>query len=489
MLADRLLAERASRFLARRTGARSAESFRSFVTRIHPRFEWYRHCEVLARVIDRLVAGELNRVMVFMPPRHGKSEVFSRLLPAYYLSRHPDRFVGITSYTAELAYTFSRASREHHLDNVNGALRGESMAVRHWETGRGGGLFAAGVGGPITGKGMHLGIIDDPVKNAEAAASPIVQVAHQEWYQSTLYTRLEPGAALALMMTRWDENDLGGYLLQQEHLTGSEGWHVVWFPAIKDSSIVVQWPPTCTIEPDWREDGEALCPERYPVEALERIRKASLESYWTALYQGVPNSTIGKGRVYRNFDGKNIWEGAKDNGGDVLVGMDFNVNPMTAIIASRASDQLHIFDELMLSDSGTEEMARALKARFPGRRIKVYPDPAGRQRRTSAAVGATDFAILQSHGFTILASPTAPPVVDRVNEVNAMFGDPGETGRAFVHPRCKVLIHCLSKQTYRPGTNEPAKGQLDHAPDALGYLIHQEFPMVSRRWTRQESPI
>lgn len=129
-------------------------SFRDFVTRVRPGYRWYWHCEALAAVLQRVADGELKRVLVFMPPRHGKSELVSRLFTAYYLYRYPHRWVGLCSYGADLAETLARAAQANYVRS-GGKLRGGSTAVKHWEVPQGGGMWAAGVGGPITGKGFH----------------------------------------------------------------------------------------------------------------------------------------------------------------------------------------------------------------------------------------------------------------------------------------------------------------------------------------------
>jgi hypothetical protein len=339
-------------------------------------------------------------------------------------------------------------------------------------------MWAAGVGGPIAGKGFHLGLVDDPIKNAEEANSPVIREKHKDWYRSTFSTREEPGGAIVLIMTRWDEDDLAGWLLAGEEDDGdaNEGWHVLHLPAIRDETAILQVPPGCTVEPDWREPGEALCPERYPLDRLRRLKRRVGEYYWFGLYQQLPRSTVGKGRVYYAFDGLNVAE-VGDAGGDLLIGMDFNVDPMTAVVASRAGDQLHVFDEIQIHDSGTAEMCREISARYPGRAVTVYPDPSGEARRTSAPVGQTDFALIEAAGFTISAPDAAPPVVDRVNEVNAL----AEAKRLFVHPGCRNTIAGLEKLTYRPGTNLIKKGRWDHLTDALGYLVHQEFALCAER--------
>lgn len=266
--------------------------FQAFVAIANPRFKWHRHCIKIANVLIRVANGELSRVMIFAPPRHGKSEILSRLFSAYYLSIFPDRWVGINSYAADLAYTLSRSARENFISNGN-VVKDDVAAVKHWETTEGGGLWAAGVGGPITGKGFHLGIIDDPLKNAEEANSSTVNESHQAWYPSTFYTREEPGAAIVIMMTRWNQQDLCGWLLSQEaEGEEPERWHIVSFEAIKEGDPI-EIPPTCTLEPDDRQVGEPLCPERYSLEKLRKIAKRVGAYFWNALYRQRPTAKEG----------------------------------------------------------------------------------------------------------------------------------------------------------------------------------------------------
>lgn len=271
-------------------GATRPLSFRAFVDLVHPRYQWYRHCEILANVLQRVADGDLKRAMVFMPPRHGKSETVSRLFPAYYLYRHPERWTGVNSYAAGLAYTFSRAARDNYI-RAGGKLSDDAAAVGHWETGRGGGLWAAGVGGPITGKGFHLGLIDDPLKNAEEASSEVIREKQWDWYNSTFYTRAEPDAAIVVVLTRWHEDDLAGRLLEQE-ADEPERWHIVNLPAIAEDEPV-EIPDTCTAESDWREPGEPLCPERYSLAKLRAMEKRIGTYFWGALYQQRPRPKEG----------------------------------------------------------------------------------------------------------------------------------------------------------------------------------------------------
>ncbi len=188
------------------------------------------------------------------------------------------------------------------------------------------------------------------------------------------------------------------------------------------------------------------------------------------------------GRVYHHFDRRlNVRSDLTDTGGTLMVGMDFNVNPMSACIGVRVGDELHVLDEIELKNSNTEEMCRSLQARFPKRSITVYPDPSGCARKTSAPVGQTDFAIIRSAGFYIIAPNAAPPVVDRINEVNALCANADGRRRLFVSPKCTSLIRGLTQLAYKDGASIIDKSTgLDHMPDALGYLVHAEFPLARR---------
>jgi len=273
---------------ARRRGLRlltqEIPTFPAFIRQANPLYQFYRHIDNLHGFLQRVADGDIRRLMVFMPPRHGKSETVSRLFSAYYLLRHPEHWVGLTSYAEGLAFTLSRNARNNY-ERGGGALSQQAYAVSHWETGRGGGMWAAGVGGGITGKGFHLGIIDDPLKDAEEAQSETIRDKIKDWYQSTFSTRQEPDASIVVIQTRWHEDDLSGWLLERES-DEPEGWHIVCLPAIAED--LPDFPTSCTVEPDWRAQGEALCPERYPLERLRKIERRIGPYFWASLYQQRP---------------------------------------------------------------------------------------------------------------------------------------------------------------------------------------------------------
>lgn len=186
-----------------------------------------------------------------------------------------------------------------------------------------------------------------------------------------------------------------------------------------------------------------------------------------------------QGRIYDNFSDANVRADLVDTGGELLVGMDFNVNPMSCVIGVAAGDELHILDALEVPTSNTDELAEELKMRYPSRSIVVCPDPAGKQRKTSAA-GRTDFTILENAGFYVDAPRAAPLVKDRINTVQAMLKNANGRARLYVHPRAEPLIRALRGHTYKESTSLPDKMQgFDHVNDALGYLVHRRFNLLT----------
>ena len=244
------------------------------------------HLELLCEKLEAVARGEIKRLMVFMPPRHGKSQVCSKKFPPWYLRKYPDRYIMITSYSADLAFDFSRIARNTIQDereifpNIN--VNQQARAVKHWTLeGELGGLIAAGVGGPITGRGAHVAIIDDPFKNYEEAASETVRESVWQWYRSTLRTRLAPGGAIVLIMTRWQQDDLAGRLLEEVKTGDGEKWEVVSLPGIAEDGDQLG-----------RHEGEALSP-RFPIEELLTIKKALGGYLFGSLYQQNPRAKEG----------------------------------------------------------------------------------------------------------------------------------------------------------------------------------------------------
>ena len=286
----------------RATTTRQGLLFRDFIRSAFPSFQFHRLSELLIDLLQQVADGQLTRLIVCCPPRHGKSQLVSRLFPAYWVSRHPELFCAIASYSGELAYAHSREAR-HYYRLTGHALSKDSAAVGNWLTPQRGGCIAAGVKGPFTGKGYNLGIIDDPYKGPEDAKSALQRERLIDWLKSVWFTRAEPGltaegallpAAQVVVQTRWDHHDMTAWLLEQEAEENPEHWTVLNLPAIAEpEAISMQIPHTCTKVLDWRQPGEPLCPERVPLAVLQRIRTRLGSYWWNALYQQRPSPAEG----------------------------------------------------------------------------------------------------------------------------------------------------------------------------------------------------
>jgi predicted phage terminase large subunit-like protein len=299
---------------------------------VHPWWKAARHhqlvaekLEQVARFIETRGREGIGRLIVEMPPRHGKTELASRLFPAWVLGRLPDSRVILTSYGADLAQDSSRAVRQVVTSTgfaaVFGTLSALDMAVElsddsraksNWELAAParGGVVAAGVGGGITGKGAHLLVIDDPFKNREEAESEAHRRAVMKWYSSSAYTRLEDGGAVVIMHTRWHREDLTGQLLKTMVHDGlADQWEVVCMPALayeaEEYAVSAEAQRQAMLAGLWvdqadslgRAPGEALWGEKYDALALQKIR-VNLEAQgslmdWYALYQQQPRPNEG----------------------------------------------------------------------------------------------------------------------------------------------------------------------------------------------------
>lgn len=247
-------------------------------------------CQRLEKFCQDVVDQKSPRLILAVPPRHGKSTIGSVNMPAWHLGRYPDHEVISCSYAESLALDFSRKCRTQVssslykaiFNNVKGArLDPTAKSAANWLTQAGGGYLAAGVGGGITGKGANILIIDDPVKNRVEAESQLTRDTNWDWYTSTAYTRLATGGGVLVIMTRWHDDDLAGRLLQKQYDGMGDSWEKVRYPAVAED------------DEEFRGAGEALHPERYDLEALNRIRRAVGPRDWEALYQQNPVASDG----------------------------------------------------------------------------------------------------------------------------------------------------------------------------------------------------
>lgn len=231
----------------------------------------YRPATVHRRIADALMrveAGKVKRLMIFVPPRHGKSMLTSEHFPPWFLGRNPTKQIVCAAYGQELADDFGRKVRQQMLDPLYGQIFPEctadpnSSSVSRINTQQNGAYYAVGIGGALVGRGAHVLVIDDPVKDRLDADSVIMRKRAREWYQSVAYTRLMPGGAIVVMHTRWHEDDLAGWLLRTQM---DEDWEILNIPAIP-----------------------APWPEAYPAERLDKIRTVIGAREWSAQYMQSP---------------------------------------------------------------------------------------------------------------------------------------------------------------------------------------------------------
>ena len=197
-----------------------------------------------------------------------------------------------------------------------------------------------------------------------------------------------------------------------------------------------------------------------------------------------------QGLIYYGFSREASVLDMKDDSGTLHIGMDFNLDPMSAVICIRKGEKLYAVDEIVMYGSNTDEMVAEIKDRYGNRNIIIYPDPASRQRKTSAG-GRTDLSILQNAGFSVKAKNSHALVRDRINAVNSRLLSGDGKRHFYVSPKCKQTIKSLERQTYKEGTSIPNKDDgFDHMNDAVGYLVEYLFPVRTEydtpqptRWT------
>jgi predicted phage terminase large subunit-like protein len=291
--------EWAARELIRRKEAR--KSLIAYTRYTFPDYLPAAHHTLIAQKLEAVASGEIKRLMIFMPPRHGKSELASKRFPSWFIGNNPKRNIIAASYNSDLATDFGREVRNIVASKPYRALfdtklSDDSAASNRWHTDQGGMYVAAGIGTSVTGRGAHVMLIDDPFKDREEADSERQREKVWRWYTSTAYTRLESDiaynatdddelwaelrhdiddgkavpfdGALVGIGTRWHEDDLFGRLLLEEK-KGADKWEVLELPAILST-------------------GKALWPQKYPLTKLEAIKKAIGERDWSALYQQQP---------------------------------------------------------------------------------------------------------------------------------------------------------------------------------------------------------
>ena len=281
-----------------------------------------RHITYLAEKLEAVERGEITRLAISMPPRHGKSELTSNYFASWFLGRNPDKYVIFSTYAQELADDFGRKVRNTIRDERYGQvfpdvkLDDTSQSARRFGTSQAGSYFAVGAGGAITGRGAHLLIVDDIIKGREDADSAAIRRSVIDWYKSVAYTRLMPGGRIVIVGTRWHEADLLGFVLEE---ATHEHWEVINLPAMANDDDLLG-----------REPGEALWSDQFPLERLIEIKKTVGSREWASLFQQSPAAE--EGNIFKRHWWQ-FWDGREPPVCDYII-QSYD----TAFSASRDAD-------------------------------------------------------------------------------------------------------------------------------------------------------
>jgi hypothetical protein len=461
-----------------------------------------RHVQLVDRILVDAAAGRLKDrgyagIIISEPPRHGKSTHCSHWFPAWFLGRYPQKNVILTSYEADFAASWGRKVRdtlqEHGKREFGVTVRADSSSASRWETTAGGGMITAGAGGAITGRGAHLLVIDDPVKNAEEAASMTIRDSVWDWYLTTARTRVEPGGFQVIIMTRWHPDDLVGRLLKQmQEDPKADRFAVVDLPALAEGD-----------DPLGRAPGEPLWPERYDAEELERIKATLGTRAWSSLYQQRPVDAP---------EGTPVYETTDADGADILVvrqqsyrpglrlfrGWDFGYRVPVCIVGQvkphidadgrESGETIHVLREISLPDSIVGDfgdwVVSECQRLFPGASWTDYGDPAGNQKSDKS--NETSIDILRAKGIQVITRPS--PVELGINIVQSLISQ----RKIEFDPQAKVLVSGIRSGYVRDHRGEPVGGVdghpfTDHC-DAFRYLCLHLFHVKGQQSSHAVRP-
>jgi phage terminase large subunit-like protein len=420
-----------------------------FVTTMMPSYlpSWWLQdlCRRLEKFVRDVEDGRSPRLIVAVPPRHGKSLTASDMLPSWILGKHPDWQLILASYAQELPVEFSRNIRDRINDPEYQAifpgtkLRSDAKGVEAWKTTQNGGVKAIGVGGGLTGFGGNVLIADDLIKDAEAAGSDTIRQNTWNWYQMVFRSRLAPGGGILLIGTRWHWYDPTGRALELDEALKKEGvpeferenWEVVSYPAIAEHDEYLM--PDGRIEYDadptkalrlLRRKGDALHPERYPISELKKIRNTLTKSNWSALYQQAP--TPEEGDFFRRDDIQYRWlDPAYRPLCRVFMTVDYAIGKkqrndytVMGVHALDANDDLTTL-EVRRGRWGTKDIVSNAVAMIERHKPEVY---AGEQGQIHAAVWPMIQAALDEKRIYISVDETLVPIQDKEARARPLQG-------------------------------------------------------------------
>lgn len=332
------------------------------------------HHKVLAEQLQLFAEGQIKKLMVFLPPQVGKSEMSTRRLPAFLLGKYPNKRIAVCAYNQTFASKFNRDIQrimedpsyknvfpKTRLNDNNGYTKNseEFEIVNHK-----GSLKTVGIGGALTGSTVDIGIIDDPIKDAMEAYSHTFRERVWEWYNSVFTTRLHNQSQQLITLTRWHEDDLAGRIMKQE-----KDWEIIILPAIKEDY---------TNDLDQREIGQAIWPERHSLERMLEIKKKN-PLIFSSLYQQRPYFNEEEGRFAFAFSrekhvGKCFWNPTKPT----YLSFDFNRNPICCSVIQWHDETIFIPRCIKLKNSNIYSLCDLIKTLYPNALFIVTGDATGK---------------------------------------------------------------------------------------------------------------
>jgi hypothetical protein len=403
------------------------------------------HHLLLCKYLDDFFDGKIKRLMVFMPPQEGKSELTSRLFPAYMLGKRPNTKIVLGSYAADIAEKFNRDVQKY-IDNPHYVelfpytkltdKNNGGVYVRNTQqfdiVGHKGFLKTVGVGGALTGTPADFAIIDDPHKDMAEAQSPIMQERVWDWYNDVVTTRLHNDSGILLIQTRWDVGDLAGRILQKvdenKEFDDAEQWTILCLQGIKEGDGHPDDP---------RKQGEALWPERHDINFLNKQKRRNPRGF-QHLYQQNPMPVQAGGEAYNCFSLANTGKHQYNPELALHASFDFNVNPYMSCsiwqIDKIALPDGTLYKAAMIREiclksprNNTKAVCAEIRRLYPNHEmgIYIYGDPNGFKEDTRSEKGYNDYKIitqeLKAYNPKLRVMMKAPAVRKRIEFMNSLF--------------------------------------------------------------------
>jgi hypothetical protein len=473
------------------------------------------HHEFLCDKLNKFARGEIKRMMVFMPPQHGKSELTSRRLAAFMLGQNPNLRIALCAYNATFASKFNRQIQrimtdksyldvfpETKLNHKNVATDSHGSYLRNSETfeivEKNGSFISVGVGGGITGNPVDIALIDDPIKGAEEAGSQTYREKLWEWYTTELETRLNNNSQILVTLTRWNVDDLAGRILEYSNDENARDWEVVVFPRIKIDNSNPNDP---------REVGEVLWPEIHSLESALEARQRNAVKF-EALQQQNPKIMEAGNEFYKGFDENRHIKKCKYNSRIPLhISLDENVHPyITGTLYQIVDKTIYQIDEFCLAHpkNTLKDLALEFSLKYSGHSagVFIYGDATSKKEDTKLEKGQNFFTLFSKYisefNPSLRVPSSNPSVAMRGSFINEVFESNQGGIVVCIDPSCHNSIADFRFTKEAPDGTKLKKKEKDvrsgvsfekygHTSDTFDYLITKAFSSEYARFQRKDT--